>query len=43
MEGISADALQRLVDDGLLSLEAGRHRTTRRWQAAMARVAFRLL
>lgn len=43
MEGTSADALQRLVSDGLLSLEAGRHRTTRRWQAAMARVALRLI
>jgi len=43
VEGTSTDILQRLVADGLLSLEVGRHRTTRRWQAAMARVAFRLL
>jgi hypothetical protein len=34
--------LRRLVADGLLQLDAERYRTTRRWQAAMARAAARL-
>jgi len=32
----------RLFEDGLLRLEGGRARTTRRWQAALARAAARL-
>lgn len=34
--------LGRLVADGLLRREADVYRTTRRWQAAMARAAVRL-
>jgi hypothetical protein len=37
-----ADALERLVADGILRREGGRTRTTPRWQAAMARAAARL-
>jgi hypothetical protein len=37
------DALTRLAADGLLRAEGDRHRTTRRWQAAMARAALRLV
>jgi hypothetical protein len=37
-----ADALERLVADGILRREGGRSRTTPRWQAAMARAAARL-
>ena len=37
-----ADALERLVADGILRREGGRTRTTPRWQAAMARAATRL-
>jgi hypothetical protein len=37
-----AEALERLVADGILRREAGRTRTTPRWQAAMARAAARL-
>jgi hypothetical protein len=43
VEGTSIALLERLEADGLLHQEAGRHRTTRRWQSAMARAAFRLL
>ncbi len=43
MESAEVAALQRLEDDGLLRREASCHRTTRRWQTAMARAAFRLL
>lgn len=43
MEGTSVQLLKRLEADGLLRQEGGRHRTTRRWQSAMARAAFRLL
>jgi hypothetical protein len=35
--------LARLEADGLLRAEGDRYRTTRRWQAAMARAALRLL
>ena len=37
-----ADALERLIADGILRREGGRTRTTPRWQAAMARAAARL-
>jgi len=43
VEGTSVQLLKRLEADGLLRQEGGRHRTTRRWQSAMARAAFRLL
>jgi hypothetical protein len=43
VEGTDTELLVRLEADGLLRQEAGRHRTTRRWQSAMARAAFRLL
>lgn len=45
MEGTSeAEVLRRLEADGLLRQDdAARHRTTERWQAAVARVAYRLL
>lgn len=43
MAGTSAQVLQRLEGDELLRREATCHRTTRRWQAAMARAAYRLL
>ena len=33
----------RLESDGLLRREGGRYRTTRRWQAALARAAYRLV
>jgi hypothetical protein len=36
------EALDRLEGDGILSWSAGVHRTTRRWQAAMARAALTL-
>jgi hypothetical protein len=36
-------ALQRLEADGLVRREDGAARTTRRWQAAVARAALRLL
>ena len=36
------EALKRLTRDGLLYWTGGVHRTTRRWQAAMARAALRL-
>jgi hypothetical protein len=35
-------ALAELTRDGLVSVAAGEVRTTRRWQAAMARAALRL-
>jgi len=35
--------LARLQADGLVRIEGSRHRTTRRWQGAMARAALRLL
>jgi len=35
--------LQRLESDGLLRQERSCHRTTRRWQAAMARAALQLI
>jgi hypothetical protein len=35
-------ALEELVRDGLVRVDAGEARTTRRWQAAMARAALRL-
>lgn len=35
--------LGRLERDGLIRAEAERYRTTRRWQGAMARAAYRLL
>jgi hypothetical protein len=38
-----AEMLARLEADGLIRREAACHRTTRRWQAAMARAALRLL
>jgi hypothetical protein len=37
------DALAALEADGLLRREGERLRTTRRWQSAMARAAFRLV
>jgi hypothetical protein len=37
------DVLSRLEADGLLERRNGAHRTTRRWQAAMARAALRVL
>lgn len=37
------DALVALEADGLLRREGDRLRTTRRWQGAMARAAFRLV
>ena len=37
------DALEQLVADGLLERRGAQLRTTRRWQSAMARAAFRLL
>jgi hypothetical protein len=37
------DALVALEKDGLLRREGDRLRTTRRWQSAMARAAFRLV
>jgi len=36
------ETLLRLEDDGLVLRQGGEHRTTRRWQAAMARAATRL-
>lgn len=39
---MSTEVLRRLEGDGLLRSEAEVRRTTRRWQAAMARAAFRL-
>jgi hypothetical protein len=36
------ETLQQLERDGLLRREQARFRTTRRWQAAMARAALRL-
>jgi hypothetical protein len=36
------DALERLAADGLVSIDAAGTRTTRRWQAALARAAVRL-
>jgi hypothetical protein len=38
----AADLLGRLLDEGLLTRAGGEARTTRRWQAAMARAALRL-
>lgn len=38
-----ADILVALEADGLLRREGDRLRTTRRWQSAMARAAFRLV
>jgi hypothetical protein len=38
----SSAALARLEADGLIERRATRYRTTRRWQAAMARAAFAL-
>lgn len=38
----SSAALEALVRDGLVRVEAGQARTTRRWQAAMTRAALRL-
>jgi hypothetical protein len=35
--------LERLATDGLLEHRGGVYRTTRRWQSAMARAAFRIL
>ena len=43
MEGTSPEFLQRLEADELLRWDGTCHRTTRRWQAAMARAALRLL
>jgi len=37
------DMVERLLADGLLRRDDSRLRTTRRWQAAMARAALRLL
>ena len=37
------ELLATLMNDGLLELRGGVLRTTRRWQAAMARAAYRLL
>jgi hypothetical protein len=39
----AADPLVALEADGLLRREGDRFRTTRRWQSAMARAAFRLV
>lgn len=39
---MSEPALVQLEQDGLLRKERSVHRTTRRWQAAMARAALRL-
>jgi hypothetical protein len=39
----AADPLVALEADGLLRREGDRLRTTRRWQSAMARAAFRLV
>lgn len=36
------DALSRLEQDGIVRCEHGRYGTTRRWQGAMARAAYRL-
>jgi hypothetical protein len=36
------EAARRLEEDGLVQLRGDTCRTTRRWQAAMARAAFRL-
>ncbi len=36
------DALRRLLRDGLLAAGPDRHRTTPKWQGAMARAALRL-
>jgi len=35
--------LGRLERDGLIRAESARYRTTRRWQGAMARAAYRLI
>ncbi len=43
MAATEPELLARLVADGLLRREANRPRTTRRWQGAMARSAFRLM
>jgi hypothetical protein len=43
MPAADPDVIARLVADGLLERRDGNYRTTRRWQAAMARAAFRLL
>lgn len=38
----ASQTLERLREDGLLQRNGTRYRTTRRWQAAMARAALRL-
>ncbi|MDB4928617.1 MAG: hypothetical protein JWM10_1101 [Myxococcaceae bacterium] len=43
MQGTSSELLLRLEADELLRRDGSGHRTTRRWQAAMARAAFRLM
>lgn len=43
MRDATEGPLGRLWGDGLLRREAGRARTTDRWQSAMARAAFRLM
>jgi hypothetical protein len=42
MRAADPAVLARLESDGLVRREDGGRRTTRRWQAAMARAAFRL-
>jgi hypothetical protein len=42
-EGGGAAVVAELVRDGLLERRGDRFRTTRRWQSAMARAAFRLI
>ena len=42
MRAADVSVLARLESDDLVRREAGEYRTTRRWQAAMARAAFRL-
>ncbi len=37
------EAVARLAADGLIEPRGDRHRTTRRWQAAMSRAAWKLL
>jgi len=37
------EQLARLAADDLVRVEGGRYRTTRRWQGAMSRAAWRLL
>ncbi len=36
-------AVARLLDEGVVSRDGGRLRTTRKWQGAMSRAAFHLL